>query len=50
MTPGVADRAAIVSYYRAQNDYTTLFYDLGTNFLIAQDICYTELSGRNSFV
>ena len=28
----------------------THFYYLGIIFLITQDICYTELSGRNSFV
>ena len=35
-------------YFGAQNDYTN-FYCLGINFLIARDICYTELPGRNSF-
>ena len=29
--------------------YLGIYY-LGINFLITQDICYTELSGRNSFV
>ena len=29
---------------------TLHFYDFGINFPIAQDICYTGLSGRNSFV
>ena len=29
---------------------THIFCYVGINFLIAQDICYTELSGRNSFV
>ena len=36
-------------YCGAQNDYTHFYY-FGINFLITQDICYTELSGRNSFV
>ena len=35
--------------YGAQNDYTH-FYCLGINSPIAQDICYTGLSGRNSSV
>ena len=38
------------SYKRTQNDYTHTFYYLGINFPIAQDICYTGLSGRNDFM
>ena len=36
-------------YYGAQHDYTHThfyFYDLGIEFPVAQDICYTRFSGR----
>ena len=41
--------------FRPQKNYygpksITHLYDLRINFPIAQDICYTGLSGRNSFV
>ena len=37
-------------YYGAQNDYTHIFDYLSISFPVAQDICYTGFSGRNSFV
>ena len=38
--------------FGAQYDYTHVFiiYHLGIEFPITQDICYTGLTGRNSFV
>ena len=47
-----AEMIALLSKYDGtQNDYTHThtFYYLGIHFPITQDICYTWLSGRNSF-
>ena len=37
-------------YHGARNDYTYTSIILESHFPITQDICYTGLSGRNSFV